>query len=72
MFEEIKAEPVWVPNHFPDKGRLKLTQQQIENNYKTREEEKRNHNSNLASVKNNCCRNLHISLSTLFLKQEIN
>lgn len=61
MFEEIKAEPVWVPNHFPDKGRLKLTQQQIENNYKTREEEKRNHNSSLVSVKNNCCRNLHIS-----------
>lgn len=61
MFEEIKAEPVWIPNHFPDKGRLKLTQQQIENNYKIREEEKRNHNSSLVSVKNNCCRNLHIS-----------
>ncbi|XOY30593.1 T6SS phospholipase effector Tle1-like catalytic domain-containing protein [Proteus cibi] len=61
MFEEIKAEPVWIPNHFPDKGRLKLTQQQIEHNYKTREEEKRNHNSSLVSVKNNCCRNLHIS-----------
>ncbi|CRL66254.1 T6SS phospholipase effector Tle1-like catalytic domain-containing protein [Proteus vulgaris] len=61
MFEEIKAEPVWVPNHFPDDGRLELTQQQIENNYKTREEEKRNHNSSLAGVKNNCCRNLHIS-----------
>lgn len=61
MFEEIKAEPVWVPNHFPDKGRLKLTQQQIEHNYKIREQEKRNHNSSLVSVKNNCCRNLHIS-----------
>ncbi|WP_368911650.1 DUF2235 domain-containing protein [Proteus vulgaris] len=61
MFEEIKADPVWVPNHFPDKGRLKLTQQQIEHNYKIREEEKRNHSSSLASVKNNCCRNLHIS-----------
>ncbi|MBG2876483.1 DUF2235 domain-containing protein [Proteus alimentorum] len=61
MFEEIKADPVWVPNHFPDDGRLELTQQQIEHNYKTREEEKRNHSSSLASVKNNCCRNLHIS-----------
>ncbi|ODQ04253.1 hypothetical protein R2S03_07210 [Hafnia alvei] len=51
MFEEIKADPVWVPNHFPDKGRLKLTQQQIEHNYKIREEEKRNHSSSLASIK---------------------
>lgn len=38
MFEEIKAEPVWVPNHSPNDGRLELSQQQIENNYKTREE----------------------------------
>ncbi|OAT23512.1 T6SS phospholipase effector Tle1-like catalytic domain-containing protein [Proteus myxofaciens] len=61
MSEKIKYQSVWVPNHFPNKGRLKLTQQQIEINYKKRQKEKRIHDSSIASVTENCCRNLHIS-----------
>ncbi|HEK1721345.1 TPA: DUF2235 domain-containing protein [Proteus mirabilis] len=61
MSDKIILEPVWVPNHFPEDGRLELTPQQIEKNYKQRQKEKRAHRASLEAVTNNCCRTLHIS-----------
>ncbi|GAA0344374.1 DUF2235 domain-containing protein [Morganella psychrotolerans] len=59
-------QSVWGPAEFPEKGRLKLSRLQIENNYKLRQKEKKRLHEDINSKHQTrmlppCCKTLYIS-----------
>ncbi|WP_330985705.1 MULTISPECIES: DUF2235 domain-containing protein [Enterobacterales] len=61
------ANPCWAPPLFPESGRLPLSEQQVNTNYKKQIQEELDYKTRLGESKGRragfaCCRSLHISL----------